>query len=139
VVDDLVGIWERFPHEQHGSKSFLRNGLSNNHDGSQDHLVSRTAKAYWDERRCPELRARAESDAAFLWKTWCEKYHGADNIPLSVVNELIGGNDSEDEEPEGAELGLLKNCDADSSSSEEPGGPAGLKNEAFNFEAQGGL
>ena len=52
-----------------------------------------------------ELRAVAESDVAYMWKGWCEEFHGADNIPLNVVNAFIGPTDGDDEEPEGRNSG----------------------------------
>jgi hypothetical protein len=58
VIDDAAGAWRSLNHGQ-GVSGHYRNGLANNLDGSQDHLLSREAAALWKDALMPALRAEA--------------------------------------------------------------------------------
>ena len=56
VADDLAATWKTLNHK-HGVAGHKRVGLSNRLDGSEDHLLSRTARQLWIEADIPSLRA----------------------------------------------------------------------------------
>jgi hypothetical protein len=58
VVNDAAATWKQLNHQQ-GVSGHKRNGLSNNLDGSEDHLISRQARLCWLELDMPSERLRA--------------------------------------------------------------------------------
>ena len=59
MVDYAIALWEMADHKQ-GSKSFKRNGVNNNLDGSEDYLITRTAREFWLELILSSKRAICE-------------------------------------------------------------------------------
>ena len=59
MVDYAIALWEMADHKQ-GSKGFKRNALSNSLDGSEDYLITRTAREFWLELNMSSKRAICE-------------------------------------------------------------------------------
>ena len=59
MVDYSIALWEMADHRQ-GVKSFKRNGLNNNLDGSEDKLITRSAREFWLELNMSSKRAICE-------------------------------------------------------------------------------
>ena len=59
MVDGSTSLWEAADHEQ-GEHSFKRNGLDNALDGSEDNLITRTAKEFWFECNMPVVREQCQ-------------------------------------------------------------------------------
>ena len=59
MVNYGVALWEMADHKQ-GVKSFKRNGLNNSLDGSEDGLITRSAKEFWLELNMSSKRAICE-------------------------------------------------------------------------------
>ena len=59
IVDYAIALWEMADHKQ-GSKSFKRNGVNNNLDGSEDYLITRIAREFWLELILSSKRAICE-------------------------------------------------------------------------------
>ena len=59
MVDYSIALWEMADHRQ-GVKSFKRNGLNNNLDGSEDKLITRSAREFWLELNMSAKRAICE-------------------------------------------------------------------------------
>ena len=57
VIDDVVAVWRGLDHSE-GVRGHKRTGLSNDLSGSEDHLVNRDARTFWDELRFGEVRDR---------------------------------------------------------------------------------
>ena len=55
MVDHSTSLWENCDHGQ-GEKSFKRNGLNNALDGTEDYLITRTAKEFWVESNMAHVR-----------------------------------------------------------------------------------
>ena len=58
VLHDVEQAWCSVPHNR-GVRGHKFNGLTNRLDGSEDHLISREAKNFWQEMGMPEARANA--------------------------------------------------------------------------------
>ena len=61
VINDVAATWKALPHDQ-GCLGHYRNGLSVKLDGSEDHLLSRDAAAFWKELDMGSLRREALAD-----------------------------------------------------------------------------
>jgi len=61
VLEDITSVWSSLDHQQ-GVSGHLRCGLSNNLDGSQDHLLTREAGAFWQELNMSGVRPREVDD-----------------------------------------------------------------------------
>ena len=57
VVDDVVGVWRGLDHSE-GVRGHKRTGLSVDLSGSEDHLVNRDARVFWDELSFGSVRSR---------------------------------------------------------------------------------
>ena len=76
-------LWEAADHEQ-GEKSFKRNALNNAMDGSEDHLITRTAKEFWCENNMPDVREQIKLEVeAYLEEK--------PNAPVEDVFTLLRG------------------------------------------------
>ena len=75
VIDDVVAVWRGLDHAQgvHGHK---RTGLSVSLDGSEDHLINREARVFWDELAFGQVRddevARVRDAVARGDLSWCQ-------------------------------------------------------------------
>ena len=76
VVDDVVGVWRGLDHME-GVFGHKRTGLSVALDGSEDHMVNRDARVFWDELRFGALRDVEVERVCHLVSTgalsWCRK------------------------------------------------------------------
>ena len=61
MSDYATSLWAACDHKQ-GELSFKRNGLNNCLRGSQDHLITRTAREFWQELNMSGVRAQIESE-----------------------------------------------------------------------------
>ena len=75
VVDDVVGVWRGLDHSE-GVRGHKRTGLSVDLSGSEDHLVNRDARVFWDELSFGSVRdievRRVQDAVASGDLSWCK-------------------------------------------------------------------
>ena len=74
IIDDAVAVWRGLDHAE-GVRGHKRTGLSNDLSGSEDHLVNRDARVFWDDLvfgpvRDAEVR-RVQEAVAKGELSWC--------------------------------------------------------------------
>ena len=81
MSDAATTLWALCDHTQ-GERSFKRNGLTNALDGTEDHLISRTARVFWCELGMSQVRSQIEAEVdAFIASS-------TDLTPRSVLSSL---------------------------------------------------
>ena len=75
VVDDVVAVWRGLDHGE-GVRGHKRTGLSTHLSGSEDHLINRDARTFWDDISFSETRdqevARIREAVARGDVSWCK-------------------------------------------------------------------
>ena len=89
MIDHAVMLWEFFDHTL-GERSFKRNGLSNSLDGTEDFMIDRDAKTFWEEMAMRERLklVRCEVEAYIAAKG------GVQNASAKDVFNIIQDYDS---------------------------------------------
>jgi len=63
-IEWMSTLWQDRKRHTDATRGFKYNGITNALDGSEDHLIVREAKEFWQSLTLPELRSRALHDVA---------------------------------------------------------------------------
>ena len=98
IVDDVVAVWRGLEHSE-GVRGHKRTGLSVDLSGSEDHLINRDARVFWDELAFGQVRdaeVRKVQDAVARGDlSWCHEDIESlrEHFPDSDVGVLIEGQE----------------------------------------------